>query len=128
MVSTFEKLEGSFTGVGPAVDNLYHGVRQGHNICIAESSCELTSGISATAYYAGKFLNVLPLITSIFTEQVPYIIFVIGHSALLLDFLGVIGIFTNTVRVTKESLSLYRQIHFLDLFEKHAWKEVPKMI
>ncbi|HEY5235986.1 MAG TPA: hypothetical protein VIJ14_07400 [Rhabdochlamydiaceae bacterium] len=122
MTSIIKAMEGAAVGVGPAADNLKRGLREGHTLCIAESGFELSAGSTTYAYYTGKFLNLLPLIASVFTDHIPQIISMIGNLISLQDALGVLGILTNTARAVKESISLYRQRQFISLFEKHAWK------
>jgi len=119
-MSIFTKIEGSIIGLSTACNNLIDGFKQDHRICIAESGFEVTGGVTAYAYYAGKFFDVLYSIENIFTVNIPFLV----HIAIipLKHALGSIGGFLNTIRAVKEGLSLYRQNQFLNLFEKHAWK------
>ncbi len=119
--SAIGAVEDSVIGLSTAANNFARSLIQHNRFCIAESSLELSGGVTAYTYYAGKFFDVLPIIAHLFTDQIPYFIALCTSTALK-HFLGGTGIILNVFRGAKESLSLYRQCKFLSLFEKHAWK------
>ncbi len=122
MTNILNIAEGAAVGVIPATDNLNHALREGHQLCIIESGLEFSSGLSSYAYYIGKIISLLPTIAGVFTNHIPRFLSVLDKWIPLQQYLGVVGIITNTARGAKEAVSLYRQRQFLSLFERHAWK------
>ena len=114
-------IDGAAGGLYPATKNLTRSVNQGHSICIAESSCELSIGMTNYGYNTGKFLTLLPIIAKVFTDHIPKIISYIVHLIPLDGFLGGLGFITTVATGTKEALAVYRQGQFLSIFQQDAW-------
>jgi hypothetical protein len=108
-------------GLYPAAKNLGRSLHAGHRICVAESSCELSIGMTTYGYNTGKILTLLPVIAKVFTDHIPKIISYVVHLIPLDDFLGGMGFITTVARGTKEALAVYRQTQFLSIFQQDAW-------
>ena len=119
-----QTIEGATIGAVPAYKNLYKALLEKHALGTVESTLELSSGCSSYVYYAGKGVYNLAPVAHVFTTHLPSFLValeIVMDSLPVSATLGSIGLTINTIRLGKESLSLYRQNQFLSIFQKHAW-------
>ena len=125
MTSLIQIIDGSAIGIGPATSNLKRGLRENNFYSAFESICELGSAFTTLTSYFGKGLTNIGVIWSIFSDHIPYMLAVVSQTMSTIpmrEALGVLGIFTASIRFIRESMALGRQYLFLSIFKEKAWK------